>query len=334
MGTASRHRRLGGAAAGWVMLAAGLAGLAFAARQAVQPAPAPAAGARAVAARSSGSMRISNSRQGRALLRATNLAPGDTVSGTVRIANSGPVPGTFRLAATDLTDIPGELGGRLSSVLELRVEDLSAGRATLYSGALGRLRNRPVGRLRPGEAHTYRLSATLPDADDPAGINSYAGSTVRLNLQWKAGAAVAGRCAVLMKGTRRADSLRGTGAGERILGLAGNDRISGRGGADCLSGGGGRDLLVGGGGKDRLSGGGGRDVIRGGGKGDVLTGGAGKDLLVGGGGSDRIRGGGGSDRILARDGKRDIVSCGPGRDSAVVDRRDRVSSCERVKRRR
>jgi Ca2+-binding RTX toxin-like protein len=50
-------------------------------------------------------------------------------------------------------------------------------------------------------------------------------------------------------------------------------------------------------------------------------------LLTGGKGRDRLLGGSGSDRLLARDGVRDRVDGGPGRDTARVDaRRDQVKS--------
>lgn len=89
--------------------------------------------------------------------------------------------------------------------------------------------------------------------------------------------------------------------------------------------------------------------VKGGAPGRVLVGTRGSDRLVGGSGRDRIRGRGGSDRIRAGSGgpdclmgslgsdrlravnrKRDVVRCGPGRDRAVVDRKDRVRGCERV----
>jgi len=99
-------------------------------------------------------------------------------------------------------------------------------------------------------------------------------------------------------GTRRADRLRGSSGPDELRGLAGDDR---------LAGGRGDDLLRGHAGDDRLDGGPGRDVLR---------------------------GGSGDDRLSARDGARDVVDCGPGRrDRAIVDRRDRVTGCERVSRR-
>jgi Tol biopolymer transport system component len=71
---------------------------------------------------------------------------------------------------------------------------------------------------------------------------------------------------------------------------------------------------------------------------DLLTGTAGRDVICGGSGDDRIRGSGGADvllggsggdTLLARDGRRDVVDGGLGRDGAQVDRADVVRSVER-----
>jgi Ca2+-binding RTX toxin-like protein len=83
---------------------------------------------------------------------------------------------------------------------------------------------------------------------------------------------------------------------------------------------------------DRLNGGGGNDWLRGGAGNDVLNGGAGNDVLEGGAGADRILGSTGNDTITARDGTRDTINCGPGRDVASVDKFDRVTGCEVVRR--
>jgi hypothetical protein len=65
------------------------------------------------------------------------------------------------------------------------------------------------------------------------------------------------------------------------------------------------------------------------------------DELSGGRGADRLVAQAGRDRVYARDGERDVISCGtnrggtPERDEAWVDRADRVASdCEIVHRRR
>jgi len=141
----------------------------------------------------------------------------------------------------------------------------------------------------------------------------------------------------------------GTLGNDRILGSRGNDVICGLGGNDVVIGGGGRDLVDGANGADRLDGAGGGDLLLGLGGNDRLTGGAGRDGLGGGAGHDVLRGGGGadrfsgrlgSDRLYAKDGIRDSVVGGPGRDRASVDtaagsskrfarRADRVRGVER-----
>jgi Tol biopolymer transport system component len=113
------------------------------------------------------------------------------------------------------------------------------------------------------------------------------------------------RCEVNLEGS---GSLLGTPFDDELCGRLGPDRISGLDRNDLLWGGASNDILVGGSGDDKLYGGRGRDQ---------LSGGAGRDLLAA---RDRQPG--------------DVIACGPGRDRAVVDRRDRVAKdCERVTRR-
>ena len=107
-----------------------------------------------------------------------------------------------------------------------------------------------------------------------------------------------------VRGDAGRDNLSGTARSDVLRGLDGSDRLSGRGG---------RDRLFGGPGRDRLSGGGGADL---------LSGGPNADRLTGGSGADELRGGTGPDAIKARDGRRDRISCGSGRDRATVDVRD------------
>lgn len=66
---------------------------------------------------------------------------------------------------------------------------------------------------------------------------------------------------------------------------------------------------------------------------DTLKGLSGNDVLIGKGDGDRLIGGAGNDTIYARDGERDVVDCGSGRDvvRADPDNEDRVlNNCERV----
>jgi hypothetical protein len=104
--------------------------------------------------------------------------------------------------------------------------------------------------------------------------------------------------------------------------------LRGRAGADVLRGGAGHDALVGLAGNDLLSGLAGDDRLDGGAGDDVLAGGAGHDRLTGGSGGDRLDGGAGNDTIDARDGRRDTVVCGTGRDVVRHDPVDRLVGCE------
>ena len=88
------------------------------------------------------------------------------------------------------------------------------------------------------------------------------------------------------------------------------------------------DPTGGGGTEDR-----GDDRLDGGRGDDVLSGGHGYDTVTGGPGRDRLSGGPGRDRLEARDGRRDSVRCGSGRDRVIADQLDRVAAdCERVSR--
>lgn len=124
----------------------------------------------------------------------------------------------------------------------------------------------------------------------------------------------AGGCVRPLVGTDGPDTLTGSGAGDVIFGRGGSDRIHGRDGHDCLIGGAGNDTLRGESGDDRL------------------TGGRGADTLLGGAGINAYDAGSGNDVVNSVNGRVEFVRCGPGQDRATVDRRDRVSGCERVTR--
>ena len=182
---------------------------------------------------------------------------------------------------------------------------------------------------------------------------------------------ITGACKNNMNLTESFDAVAGTAAGDNILALGGNDRVAGLAGDDCVFGGAGNDRLSGGdgldfvsgeAGNDRLAGDAGNDGVTGGlgndraagGLGDdrvagdvgndrlagdagldALYGGAGKDRLVGGADADKLFGGAGRDVISARDGSRDVIDCGSGRDMVRTDGADKVAgNCEVVKRSR
>jgi len=104
--------------------------------------------------------------------------------------------------------------------------------------------------------------------------------------------------------------------------IVGGAVVVARSGGGAIQGTNGPDRLIGTDHADTIDGLAGSDTIRGRGGADVLTGGTGFDLIYGGAGGDRIK---------ARDQHVDQIDCGPGSDTAIVDRaEDGVFDCERV----
>jgi Ca2+-binding RTX toxin-like protein len=99
-------------------------------------------------------------------------------------------------------------------------------------------------------------------------------------------------------GTDFDDTLTGTNAGEQICARAGNDTIYGLGGNDTIDAG------------------------------------IGSDIVYPGAGRDRVKAGEGGDTVYARDGQRDVITCGRGFDLVIADRIDDVGrDCDVVRRR-
>jgi hypothetical protein len=75
----------------------------------------------------------------------------------------------------------------------------------------------------------------------------------------------------------------------------------------------------------------GKDKIKGGAAAERVNAGKGKDKIDPGGGEDVVLAGPGDDTIRSRDGERDRVDCGPGRDSLEPDNKDSAKNCEEGK---
>jgi RTX calcium-binding nonapeptide repeat (4 copies) len=148
--------------------------------------------------------------------------------------------------------------------------------------------------------HTGALRPRRPGSRVDAGLNAFG-------------------IAVVDRPTAARDVLHGTAGANVICGLGGGDVIRGLGGADTLYG----DGCGGRAGSARAG------AAAAGGA-DRLYGGAADDRLYGGPGRDLLHGGPGNDRLNARDGRRDRVVCGRGRDVVKVDPNDRVNGCERL----
>lgn len=215
-----------------------------------------------------------------------------------------------------------------------------AGQVRLDGTTTRRVAARLTG-LQPGRRYYYRVVAVSTTGSSVGRTASFGtpplprdanGRVVRCTIvgtQWPD----------VLRGTNRRDVICGFGGNDRIIGRGGNDivyagpgddRIDGGAGNDTVFAGAGRDELVGGNGNDRLFGQNGVDRIFGNAGNDRLVGGYGRDTLVGGTGSDTLLGGPDNDTIFARDGRKDVVDGGRGRDTATLDRRlDRYGSVER-----
>ena len=139
-----------------------------------------------------GTLSMSNSKDGAAIVTAGGMAPGDTLAGDVRISNTGDLAGAYSLSQSNLADSPGPAGGALSSALDVLVQDVTnlAAPATVYSGKLAAMGPRDLGTLDPGAARTYRFTVSLPDGGAPpssvTGDNAYQGSAVSVRYDWTA----------------------------------------------------------------------------------------------------------------------------------------------------
>lgn len=156
-----------------------------------------------------------------------------------------------------------------------------------------------------GLAHSFSFQTeSAPDQDDD-GVPDAVDRCGSLP-----GPPARGGCPLTRTGTRGGDVLSGTSLGDVLNGLGGNDVLKGFGGEDTLNGHSGRDRLDGHAGSDRLNGGGGGD------------------RLVGGPGKDTFEAGPGNDYVDARDGVKELVRCGAGRDTVRADSNDRLVACE------
>lgn len=100
-----------------------------------------------------------------------------------------------------------------------------------------------------------------------------------------------------------------------VDGKGGNDTINAAKLSRLLKG----TSLLGGEGNDRITGSAYADYLGGGNGNDILFGGGGNDVLEGGKGADQMFGEAGNDKLLAKDGARDILNGGAGKDTGVVD---------------
>ena len=130
-----------------------------------------------------GTLSHDNSRDGSAILSASGIWPGWSGEGDVTITNTGSAGSWLRLTQASVDDLPGPEGGLLSERLGLLIQDATVpGFAVpVYSGTLGALGQRWLGRMEPGEERTYRFRTQMPAQ---AGDNDYQASAVNVRFEW------------------------------------------------------------------------------------------------------------------------------------------------------
>jgi hypothetical protein len=146
---------------------------------------------RAALGGTSGVLQISNSREGQAVLTATAMRPGQTVTGGVRIGNAGDVAGRFSVRPADVRETRGPFGGLLSERLQLALYDVTRPEpVAIYSGTPAAFGSIDLGTFERGAQRDYVVAATLPDGGLPdtdfGGDNRFQGSTLSLGLEWRA----------------------------------------------------------------------------------------------------------------------------------------------------
>jgi spore coat-associated protein N len=136
-----------------------------------------------------GTLTIGNS-QASAVLSAANLKPGDTVTGTVDIQNTGSLPGTFTLSTSNVVDASGLLGQ-----LDLKVIDCglfsggtapscTSGTTVVHDAKASALSSASLGSFASSAKHRYEFDVTMPSTI----ANSFQGKTASVEFDWDAAA--------------------------------------------------------------------------------------------------------------------------------------------------
>jgi len=124
-----------------------------------------------------------------ALFNSTNMKPGDNASGTVDIANTGSLPGTFTMTTSNPVDNGGLLGQ-----LNLKIEDCGlvsgtgaascSGANVVYNAKADGVGPISLGSFAGGAKHRYKIDVTLPSTT----LNTFQGKAASIEFDWDAAA--------------------------------------------------------------------------------------------------------------------------------------------------
>jgi hypothetical protein len=129
-----------------------------------------------------GTVAVTKDRSG-AVVSASSMRPGDSRQGDVTVTNSGNLAATLSLRASGLADVPASPA--LSSVLDLKVQDVTAAASTVYDGKLASFSSASLGAFAGGAARTYRFTISWPAGSRDPGLQ---GAQTSLTFRWGASA--------------------------------------------------------------------------------------------------------------------------------------------------
>jgi hypothetical protein len=133
------------------------------------------------------SLTLSNDKEGAAILSLGGMRPGDSVTDTVTLGNTGTIPGDLSLSTSNLLDTPGAGGGALSGELDLVIRDVTnvGSPVTVYSGKIDALTPVALGTLAASASRVYEFRVSFPDAGTGA-ENTFQGSGISVEFDWTA----------------------------------------------------------------------------------------------------------------------------------------------------
>jgi spore coat-associated protein N len=137
-----------------------------------------------------GTLSILNSKEGLAVLTASNMKPGDSATGTVDVQNTGSLSGAFTLSPSGISD--SDAVHPMSAKLNLVVKDcgdFSSGTPTCdvgdpvkYTGTIAAMGSTALGTFAASEKHRYQFAVTF----DLSADNNYQGDTSSVEFDWNA----------------------------------------------------------------------------------------------------------------------------------------------------
>jgi hypothetical protein len=135
------------------------------------------AGSSAVATVTAGDLHHANDHDGRLLIDAAGLAPGDVRGGRMSLTGLGDLNGRYTLSSAGLSERPS--APRLADTLDMTIVDETHG-TSLYRGPVSGFSSVDLGIIGPGDARSYSLTLSYPEGDVDARLQ---GATLTLALR-------------------------------------------------------------------------------------------------------------------------------------------------------